>query len=122
MASLSIILARPQAVGSQNQFPFASALSGPDYDHGKAADGPLFLGSSREGGHDFPVGVVKRGPHVLDRFAAEMGALCYDGFVSFSESGALSGLKIRFEDVAEGARFAEQFVKLTDAFKRPFQL
>ena len=58
----------------------------------------------------------------MNDFAAQESRLGYDGFVLFGERGALSGLCVCFDDVGEGRAFAEEFVKLDDAFRGPINL
>ncbi len=80
---------------------------------------PLFVGEGRD---NLPVGMVKRRMEAVDSFARNHSDSIYNGFVFFSERGALAGLCICFEDVGEGAIFAEQFVKLHDVFRSPINL
>jgi hypothetical protein len=82
-------------------------------------DGPLFLRGLGEWGCDFPIGVIQRHSKGVDCIASDNGRTVYDGFVLFGERGALAGLCVCFEDVRKGAMFAEQFVKLSDAFRSP---
>lgn len=79
-----------------------------------------FLGG--EGRHNFPVGIVKRRMERMDRVTGNQSNSVYNGFVLFSERGALAGLCICFEDVGEGTFFADEFVKLSNVFRSPINL
>jgi hypothetical protein len=72
-----------------------------------------------EGGYNIPISMVERRPKVLDGFADQQSAFINNGFVAFSERGAVAGAMIGFENVLEGALFAENVVKLRDAFRCP---
>lgn len=75
-----------------------------------------------EGRDDFPVSVVEGSSKPLNGTIGNVGHFTYYGYVAFSKDGALTGLLIRFDDVSEGALFAENFGKLVDVFRSPINL
>lgn len=77
---------------------------------------PLFGGERRD---NLPVGMVKRRMEAMDNITGNHSNSVYNGFVLFSERGALAGSCICFEDVGEGTFFADEFVKLSDVFRSP---
>lgn len=72
--------------------------------------------------HDLPIGMIERGAKPVKGVAAYKRDFIYDGFVLFGERGALAGVGICFDDIREGALFAEQLVKLSDVFSGPINL
>lgn len=74
------------------------------------------------GGNDFPVGIIQSGPESLKRVSSNDRGFIHHGFVLFGVGGSLTGFCVGFEDVLEGAAFAEQFVELTDVFRGPVNL
>ena len=85
-------------------------------------DGLLVARPGCEGRDDFPISVIESSSKPLNDAIGDVGDFTYDGFVAFSVGGALAGLLVRFEDVSEGALFAEQFGKLSDVFRGPVNL
>lgn len=102
------------AVGQSILHGFLKPISG----FGKGElNGPFRTFVVREGGDDLPVSMVQRGSDVVRRVPADDCGPIYRGFVSFGENGSLTGFGIGFDNITEGMAFAEQFVKLGDAFR-----
>jgi hypothetical protein len=78
--------------------------------------------SGREGRNNLPVGMIQRASQIVESVAAHECDRVYDGWVLFGVRGALAGLYVCFEDVAEGGRFADKFIKLQDVFRGPINL
>jgi len=71
------------------------------------------------GKDNLEVGIVKRGPEMVDNLTQDNFCFSRDCFVLFGKGGALAGLCICSDNKAEGRFIAEQFVKIRDAFRCP---
>jgi len=80
---------------------------------------PVSGGDRRD---NYPVGVIESGTEIVNNVAANKRCPVNDGFVSFSEGGALSSICICFENVGERALFLEQCIQLVDVFRGPMNL
>lgn len=83
---------------------------------------PEFSGAGGKWSDDLRVGVVQSAAQVVQGVTADQLRVVYDGFVLFGERGSLAGLCVCFEDVREGALFAQQFAKFSDVFRGPMNL
>ena len=78
----------------------------------------LLLGFGDEWINNLPVPVIQSGPNVEANITDNDRESIYDGFVFFSERGALARLRICFKDVSERALVAQKFVDLRDVLRR----
>lgn len=76
--------------------------------------GTLFRDVGRDNG---PPGMVKGHSDVVSGIASDQCRAVYDGFVLFSERGALAGYCVCLNDISERAFFTEELAKFRDAFR-----
>jgi hypothetical protein len=83
---------------------------------------PSFLIGNGKRRHDFPIGVIESGAKVVDGITTNNCCPVYDGFVSFSEGGTSSSLRICFEHVGERSLLLKKYIQLGDVFRGPINL
>jgi hypothetical protein len=71
---------------------------------------------------DFPNGMVKRGPQVVNDVATNQTDVVYDGFIAFDSKGAFAGLTICVDGESERSPFFQKFVKFVNVFLGPSDL
>ena len=71
---------------------------------------------------NLPKGMIEGASEIVNDVSNDQGHCVRDGFILFGVSGSFAGIYIRFNDVAERSRFAEEFVKLIDVFRGPINL
>ncbi len=81
---------------------------------------PFFVRNERR--NNFPIGIVKGTPEIMNCISTNNDNSIYDGIVSFSKGGALSGLCICFKNIREGAFFMDYFGKIRDVFRSSIKL
>lgn len=85
-------------------------------------DALSFPFSSGPGGGDYPIGMIESGTKIVNNVADDKCGPVNNGFVSFSERGAVSSICICFENIRERATFLEQCAQLVDVFRGPMNL
>lgn len=85
-------------------------------------DRSLLSRPNREGRDDLPISVIERTADVMNGVSSNGGCLVRNGLVLFGERGALAGLYVCLHDIGEWSLFAQEGVKLVDAFRSPLEL
>jgi hypothetical protein len=77
---------------------------------------PVILDELR---NNIPIGVIQRGPEIMDSVPTDKRRKFNNGFVLFGIGGAVAGVCISFEDIRERSLFTEQCVQFVDVFRGP---